>query len=186
MATKVKILAALLSISILIVGYVIFFRSTISVESTPPGAKVFLNEQLIGQTPLKDHVVEPGDYKLEVLHSTFKKFESSLTIKSGDKITEEVELKPGVGRVELLSNPPGAWVEINGKRIKEVTPFITELDSGSHKVVMGKSERRVARKTLELKDGEEQTMTLTLNMDPHGSVFIEAVSYTHLTLPTKA
>ncbi len=174
MATKVKILAALSSISILIVGYVIFFRSTISVESIPPGAKVFLNEQLIGQTPLKDHAVEPGDYKLEVLHSTFKKFESSLTIKSGDKITEEVELQPGVGRVELLSNPPGAWVEINGKRIKEVTPFITELDSGSHKVVMGKSERRVARKTLELKDGEEQTMTLTLNMDPHGSVFIEA------------
>ena len=108
MAPKVRILAALLSISILIVGYVIFFRSTISVESTPPGAKVFLNEQLIGQTPLEDHAVEPGDYKLEVLHSTFKKFESSLTIKSGDKITEEVELTPGVGRVELLSNPPGA------------------------------------------------------------------------------
>ena len=78
MATKVTILAALLSISILIVGYVIFFRSTISVESTPPGAKVFLNRQLIGQTPVKDHVVEPGDYKLEVLHSTLKKFQSSL------------------------------------------------------------------------------------------------------------
>ena len=62
MATKVKILAALSSISILIVGYVIFFRSTISVESIPPGAKVFLNEQLIGQTPLIDHAVEPGDY----------------------------------------------------------------------------------------------------------------------------
>ena len=117
--------------------------------------------------------MEPGDYKLEVLHSTFKKVESSLTIKSGDRITEEVELKPGVGRVELLSNPPGAWVEINGKRIKSHS-FYPELDSGSHKVVMGKSERRVARKTLELKDGEEQTMTLTLNMDPHGSVFIEA------------
>ena len=122
MATKVKILAALSSISILIVGYVIFFRSTISVESIPPGAKVFLNEQLIGQTPLEDHAVEPGDYRLEVLHSTFKKFESSLTIKSGDKITEEVELKPGVGRVELLSNPPGAWVEINGKRRHRFQP----------------------------------------------------------------
>ena len=85
---------------------------------------------------------------------------------------ERVVLSAGVGRLSLLSNPAGAWVELDGERQAGVTPMELEHPSGPTIVRMGLSERRVREKEVIVLAGQTVTANLSLDMDPHGSLVV--------------
>ena len=82
-------------------------------------------------------------------------------------------LEAGEGVIELMSNPKGAWVEVNGERLAAITPTQITLTSGTHRIRMGKAERRDAKTELVLKSGSTQQVNLNLSMDPHGSLSLK-------------
>lgn len=72
----------------------------VTVKSTPPGADVYLDDKLIGKTPVKDHKIqteEPKDRKLKIIKSGYKPYEETMgwtAIKDRVKLHISVELKP--------------------------------------------------------------------------------------------
>jgi hypothetical protein len=71
-----------------------------TIRSRPPGASVYLDEELIGETPLMSHAIQPGDPKDRVLKITKPEYKpyvetiSWIAIRDRIKISVSVELSP--------------------------------------------------------------------------------------------
>jgi len=151
-------------------AYQYFGTASISISSVPEGAKVSIDGQLRGLTPIEGIEVSSGRHLLEVSHSFYAPAKENIRLSRGDHLTRAIDFKTGKGTFEFLSNPRGAWVEVDGKRIPGRTPFKYEYESGPHEIVMGDEERRTSKQVVVLNHSELKQVNFTLNIDPHGTV----------------
>ena len=147
-----------------------FGTASLAVTSEPPGAIVSVDGRQRGITPIERLELDVGRHRLTVTHSHFAKQEESFALARGDHEQRHYVMRAGTGELELLSNPRGAWAEVDGQRLPDRTPTRFKTDSGPHLIRMGQSERHVVEEQHILKAGETLSVTLNLNIDPHGSV----------------
>ncbi|MDX1430571.1 MAG: TonB family protein, partial [Rhodothermales bacterium] len=57
--------------------------ASLSIATFPPGARVYLNAELIGVTPFRGVSVEPGDYQVSVEKANFAAIDTFVTLNSG-------------------------------------------------------------------------------------------------------
>ena len=74
----------------------------------------------------------------------------------------------GEGTFEFLSNPRGAWVEVDGERVPGRTPLKLTTASGPHVIRMGQEERHIVEETHTLKHAEK----LEVNFNLHRSLTV--------------
>lgn len=85
------------------------------INSTPEAAKVFIDGQAQGQTPLTIKI-EEGQHLLSIQAEKFKHYERSFVVVAGqDVVVPNVELIPSDGKLVLTSKPTGAAVILNEK-----------------------------------------------------------------------
>jgi uncharacterized RDD family membrane protein YckC len=116
-----------------------------------PKAKITLNGENKGETPLKNAEIEPGEYtvKLTTEEANTTSWEGTITVKKGittllsrDLNTsvlagEVITLEPGKG-VYITSEPSGATVSIDDKEVGK-TPYTNEETFiGEHQIVLEK------------------------------------------------
>lgn len=83
----------------------------LTVRSRPSDADVYLDDELIGKTPLRSHAIQPGDPKDRVLKITKPEYKpyletiSWIAIRDRIKISVSVELSP---EEKAVSKPPPA------------------------------------------------------------------------------
>ncbi len=95
-------------------------------------AQVWLDDELLGETPLRDVEVPPGDYRLAVRADRFLPVEDDLTIDGGGAAQAmDVVLVPDWAPVALATEPAGAEVLVDGE-VAGTTPVELELVAGSH------------------------------------------------------
>lgn len=152
------------------VGYQAW-RIEVVVESEPAGAVVRVDGRGVGLTPLT-MILAPGRHRLTIEHSHYRPEIIDLQLARGDRIKRQVVLHSGTGRITLLSNPIGAWVELDGVRQAGVTPMEVLTTSGPVNVRMGLTERRVAEQALIVLADRTVSANLSLDMDPHGSLVV--------------
>ena len=170
MSSRMKMVLGGAFIVIAFFAYQYFGTASISISSVPEGAKVSIDGQLRGLTPIEGIEVSSGRHLLEVSHSFYAPAKENIRLSRGDHLTRAIDFKTGKGTFEFLSNPRGAWVEVDGKRISGRTPFKYEYESGPHEIVMGDEERRTSKQVVVLNHSELKQVNFTLNIDPHGTV----------------
>ena len=143
----------------------------LSVESDPAGALVRLNGAAIGQTPLR-RLIEPDHYLLVVELPQFEHYRETLDAHRGEQIDRKVTLIAGEGTLQLLSNPRGAWVEVDGKRLDTQTPTTLIAASGERRVRMGLPERRPMERVVQLDVGAVLEVSMDLEIEPYGSLIV--------------
>ena len=139
------------------------------IETQPAEAEVRIDGALVGLTPVEVEV-GVGKHLLEVTHSYYAPISERIALERGDRTRRSFELKRREGILDLMSNPRGAWVEVDGERLSGKTPVRTTVMSGPHEVVMGMDERRSTTQTITALPGRTVSTTLDLDIDPHGSV----------------
>ncbi len=169
-ATRLSIVVALVFV-VLYAGYRGFVAALVVLDSEPSNALVRVDGKAAGRTPLK-LVLVPGSYRLQVRHELYIHSNESITLAFGETLKKTVVLEPGVGTLTLLSNPRGAWVEVDGRRLAAATPTSVTLATGEHRVEMGLAERHGFSELVALKVGQTKQVIAELNIDPHGSVNI--------------
>ncbi len=155
-------------------GYQWFFTATLEVTSEPGGAEVRVDARRIGVTPVRV-TLAPGLHRLQVRHPHYAPDDRRVQIGAAQLTRVHVALARGLGRLEVYSNPRGAWVEVDGERRDGTTPLLLELESGEHHIAMGMDERRSAEATALVVAGEQSTLRLDLNIDPHGTLVVQTV-----------
>lgn len=124
-------------------------RAGIKILSTPEKMDVFVNNQLVGQTPFEDSQLSPQQYTIKIATSSAK-WEGQLQLYSGTlsvvnrdlskdptaSAGETLTLEKGKGAT-LISYPPGAEVEVDGRSYGQ-TPLFIDLSAGEHTFVLAK------------------------------------------------
>lgn len=172
MSNRLKWSLGVVGLAAAVWGYQFFGTATIAITSEPEGAVVRVDGRQRGITPISRLELDSGSHFLEIAHSHYASYTESVSLRRGDHLTRAVTLRAGEGVFEFLSNPRGAWVEIDGVRQDGVTPMTATVASGPHEIAMGREERHIVKETHTVRDGQTEEVNFNLNIDPHGSVTI--------------
>ena len=113
--------------------------ASLEVATTPPGAEVLLDGGKVGETPLELADLPAGVYALTLRHPLYETVElPAQQLAPGRVLRVGRKLVRATGDLEVITEPAGAWVEVDGKRWQETTPTtVTALPTGNVTVVVG-------------------------------------------------
>jgi hypothetical protein len=129
---------------------------TLKVVTTQPEAEVFIDGVAVGKA---QEIRKPaGEYLVVVKLPGFKQFEQTVKVDPGKMTTVTADLK-SVGKLRILSNPPGASVMINGFVVGK-TPLETDVETGDTILRLEMPGFNAFEETLRV-DGGDKTQTIS-------------------------
>jgi len=136
--------------------------SEVFISSIPRDAKVLVDGNLAGQTPVKIELLD-GTYQLEIGAAGFKTWKTRLDIQANHPQTlEDIRLEPADGTLSLRTNPPGANVTV-GKTYVGQTPLKIDLLPGTqHEILISKSGYEKISREIEVATAELKELTVNL------------------------
>ena len=151
-----------------VVGSLFVLESSIDITSKIPDVEVYLNQKLIGTTPLAMKITE-GDQKL-----TFKKegyFPSTweFTAKKGAIHSHDVELKPETTQFTVLASDPDAKIFIDSVEVGK-TGDMREVLPGEHNIKVTSDFYHDYEQSITVYPGHPQTMQVSMlpySRDPY-------------------
>lgn len=108
----------------------------LTVASTPPGARVAIDGEVVGQTPLREWRIDAGHHRLQLQADRYLPLEQALQV-PGRSIHQQLELAlaPAWAEVSIDSDPPGAEILVDGEPAG-ITPAIVEVMEGEHQLIL--------------------------------------------------
>jgi len=105
------------------------------VDSAPvAGATVLIDGEEVGRTPLAPRVLEPGEYRVEVLAERYLPWQGRLEVPGLDRTQRlTVQLVPAFAPVTVTSRPAGATILADDEPLGE-TPATVELPEGRNEI----------------------------------------------------
>ena len=119
----------------------------LSVETSPANAEVWLAGRFVGRTPLLLEGQPAGRFDIELRHPHCE------SVVLGDQLFEDHEelrieqvLTRGRGNLMVTTDPAGAWVEFEGRRLIDSTPgLLRDLPAGPVELRVGAPGRKAVR-----------------------------------------
>lgn len=105
----------------------------IEITSTPSDSDVLIDDKPVGKTPYRDNRVLSGKHKVEVRRNLYKPVRGTVTVIDGRMATRDFELEKNYGAIKVTSDPPGADITLDGKKIGKSTPALIKfVKTGEH------------------------------------------------------
>lgn len=134
------------------------------------GANVYVDNECIGQLPLKSGAIKSGDHKVRVVKALYKPYEGQVTV-TDDKVTPfEVELIPNFAEVTLKTAPENE-IWIDGK-LKGQGQWSGTLELGDYVVEVKRASHRTASQVLHVTEILAQTIQLPSPTPIYGALDI--------------
>jgi len=116
------------------------YPNSISVFSNPTGAKVYINNNLRGQTPLTLGSVLNGDYHVVIQYTGYSDWSQNITVNNNAQTVNATltAISATNGSIFLESDPSNADVYINTV-FKGKTPVTINISRGTYRVVIQKT-----------------------------------------------
>jgi hypothetical protein len=106
---------------------------TITIESVPAGARILLNGEDVGKTPLRLEGVDPGLYSLRVTREGYRDREEWVRVAAGREEVLEVPLEAARGTLVVRSSLPGIEIRLGSRWIPADTH---ELPPGNYRFAL--------------------------------------------------
>jgi hypothetical protein len=88
--------------------------SSLTVSTTPPGARIVINDQFRGRSPVKISNIAVGEYVIRTELEAHDPATRSVRIGLGSDLVEDIPLTANAGQVEITTEPAGVGVQLNG------------------------------------------------------------------------
>ena len=142
------------------------FPSSLSVITTPPGAKLFVDDILRGQSPMTMEGMTGGTHSVRVELDGCDPETRSIELKNGEKKVEEFQLTRNIGTLKVMAKPDGVSVVIDGAEAGTVMPgadstvgqLSQELTVGEHRVLLRFKGYGTVEKRVTIRKGETVTL----------------------------
>ncbi len=140
---------------------------TLSVTSSPTGAKVYINDNYKGITPLNLNL-NSGGYNLKLSKDGYMDCKTSFSISQGETNYKNVPLSKVQGKatIHIDTNPHGALIYIDGKIIGNSPVYFYKIDSGIHEVKAQKDGYMDYIGNFEIRPNEVKTLDIPLSSLP--------------------
>ena len=134
-------------------------------STLPEGAELFIDDRLIGQTPLSAEVLETGS-QLSLKAPGYKTQSKQVTVKAGSKAEHPlIEMIVADGTVAINSSPQGASITIN-KEFKGTTPMdVAIAPFAKHRIELFLEGYLKAKQSVSVKP--EQQTQVSVNLTPN-------------------
>ena len=110
---------------------------TLSLNSKPSGANIYLDSEFVGKTPAVIQA-NPGRRNVTLLKDSYEDYFRNIEVQSDKTITHIAELNKKTGFLRLETNPSDAEIFIGGVRQKGLSPVSVTLPVGSYIVKVRK------------------------------------------------
>lgn len=111
----------------------------LSIQSRPVGARVFVNGEERGVTPLYVRDLSPGSHEIILYLAGFGAYRQTVEGQGGRIFVDlEADKGLGMGLVAVITDPPDARVDVDGRRAG-LSPLEIPLDAGRHTVNLSKA-----------------------------------------------
>ena len=159
----------------------------LNISTTPEqGAKVFVDEEYVGQSPVKTDKLKSGTYTVRVMKDMYKMKEQSFTVTDGQ--TTNATLNMAANFVNVTVNTDSQSYIYVDDEYKGKGRWIGRLSDGTHMFEARKTNHRTSKKSLDLVLGETKTISidapspingeLEINSTPMGAtIYIDGKHY---------
>ncbi|NLI80247.1 MAG: PEGA domain-containing protein [Deltaproteobacteria bacterium] len=141
-------------------------KAELQIDSNPQGARVYLDGESQGVTPLK--LASPGGkHTIRLALADHQDWENTVQLEEGREYPFKIDLKPlsTDAFLSVLSNPPNASVYVNGVA-KGKTPLRLRLSPGKYEVRMSLNKYRDWKKEVQLVAAQEYPLEAKLTPAP--------------------
>jgi hypothetical protein len=127
---------------------------TLQLRSNPSGAFVFVDNQLVGRTPL-DLPVRPGAHQVRFSDPGYYPEQTSAFVARGQIDTLSVTLARRIQQGDLLvtSNVPGAEVDLDGNPLGQTPLTVHQLTAGSYRLSVSRAGYQTFNRQVEIVPG---------------------------------
>lgn len=135
------------------------------INSNPPGADVYINDQAAGKTPYQNELAI-GKYTWRVQKEFYLNDAGVVELVTGtQKQKINLTLKPNYGTVQLSSSPEnGASVTLNGIETGKVTPCVFEkLPVGDHMITISREMYATTTERFSITAGVIKPIIISMN-----------------------
>jgi hypothetical protein len=153
-------------------------HGAIAIESDPTNAKIYIDGDDKGTTPVTLTDLKPGEYTVTIKHNEYVTWENSVKVQPEKETFITAVLLKKYGSIFLESDPSNANISLDGKNIDTTPARLNTIAYGIHLVEVIKDGYEVWRRNVKVEPGKEKSLTATLQLHT-GSVTIESE-------PTKA
>ncbi|MEZ0328204.1 MAG: PEGA domain-containing protein [Dissulfuribacterales bacterium] len=138
-------------------------KASLHVDTEPPGAMLYLDGQLLANTPLDWTTIEAGSHKLSIVLNGYEEYESTVYFARGEEKRLHIVLIKELEGLEVISNPPDADVYVDSKPVGR-TPLAIQIPPGEHDILVAKDATYEDYATkISLSKGQSKKLTVTLN-----------------------
>ncbi len=134
---------------------------SINVTSIPEGARIYVNHERRGETPLQLDGLAPGDYEVRAELRGYATETATLTVLNDDLTTHEFRMERDSGSIVLTTEPAGVRVLIDGEEVGRTQPGESDVLSLPLTIdYVAEGERR-----MELAREGYDTLTMKINVE---------------------
>ncbi len=159
------------------------FGGMVTINSNPNGADVYINGQMVGQTPYVNELL-PGQYNLTLQKKFYHENSTIFTLEEEQSLTvPTIDLNPKFAYIAIETTPAKANIYLDNKRLGNSPIGRQQVESGNHTIRIEKDLYHTQEYTISLEDGDDETLTydlqpafgtLVINSDPTGAdVYID-------------
>ena len=137
----------------------------ITVATRPDGARVLVDGEPLGDTPLNDLALEAGERVIKLEADRYLPHEQVFEV-TGRQLPQQlsVDLQPAWAEFTVNSNPTGADILVDGE-IVAVTPAVVEILQGDHQLMLQQAKFASWQKDLAVTAGQAQDLG-TIELQP--------------------
>lgn len=161
--------------------------ATLNITSAPDGARIFLDGGAVGTTPLLGQRVLPREIVLRVEHRFHDAVARRVEPSGGGVVDIHIEFLPATGSLEIVTNPRGAQISVDGKHLEQMTPLVlSPHPTGSFDVTTWIHGRERKTEMVEVRPRENTEATFELERVPMSRIYVSRIpSDTELTIDRK-
>jgi TonB family protein len=139
--------------------------ATLRIETTPPGATVWLDGLVVGRSPLELRNLRAGPRHLRILEDGYAPAEVGLELGEGTTdLPLRFAMSPTAARLTVRSEPDGATVRVDGRTIGTTPLDQALLGPGRHEVRVERQGFRAQTRRIEA--GAGQPLLVALRLEP--------------------
>jgi hypothetical protein len=136
---------------------------TLEVNYKPEGATVYLNEKMIGNTPLPPVKLKPDTYSLRVTAGDkYRDVSPPVVLANGQTLPLEGTLQRLKGGVKVLSTPGEADIYLNDAKEGLTPKILKDLDADDYTLKLTKEGYKNYTQTLRIREGMLPNIDVTL------------------------
>ena len=159
-----------------VVPQLVLGTATLNLTSAPDEANVFLGGKPVGHTPLRNQRVLPGELVIRMEHRFHDAIARRVGTERGEVVDLHIEFPPSSGRLEVVTNPRGARVAVDGHVIDDLTPVaLAPHPTGSFEVTTWIHGRERKTEAVEILPRQNTEVAFELERVPMSEIYVSRI-----------